>query len=124
MGAWNYDIFSNDIAMDTVCMIEELSKELSLKDIIKEIKNNFIYKYDESKLVIADLELYLYDKISNEEEILDILNNELIENIDNKNYNERKVYIEKFINKIYNPINNLKPNINNWISEKRALDIL
>lgn len=126
MGAWKCDIYSNDIAQDFLINLQKISKEEEWWHLfLKKAKENKLYEYEEAKYVLADLELDLIGKISNEKEIVRLIGAEL-DNLNDygEDAKERGEEMLKFLKKIENKKEPVVENIYEWFNEKRKNDIL
>lgn len=129
MGAWNEDIYSNDTAMDTLVIMEENLKEMEYEEAVNKFKKDkpYFFKYNETKLILADLEKFHFGEIQNEEEIDDIIEYEMSEDVlrDWTNPEKRLHHLEKFKDKLKKESKKKsKEELLKYIFEKRDLDIL
>jgi hypothetical protein len=131
VGAWNVGIYTNDDAMDFIDTFKELVKEYNIKEALEVYKkdNKDNYNYNECKLALAHTELFLTGKISNKDEILKLIDEEL-ENESIETWNEdcredRKQVLNKFKNEIKSNDNiEMVKDVNEWFYKIDNEDIL
>lgn len=78
MGTWSEGIFANDTAMDTVCRFEKRYNEFGGKKALELCRKDENFKfYNECKLSVAAIESFITGTVSNKNEIIDAINDEL-----------------------------------------------
>lgn len=129
MGAWSEDIYSNDIAMDTLVIMEENLNEMDYEESVNKFKEDkpYFFNDNETKLVLADLEKFHFGEIKNKKEIDDILEYEMSEDSIREwtNPERRLHYLKMFKDKINKESKaKSKKFLLKYIYDKRDLDIL
>lgn len=133
MGCWSETILGNDIAMDTVCILEDKYKELGdFGKALKECKSgNPSKNYNEAKLFIAYAQLF-NNSITNKESIIKVIDEELSEDVLENWNDESRLPREKTLINFKNQIINYKKSnvkhtdqeIKEWLKSVGANDIL
>lgn len=128
MGAWDYGIYSNDIAMDSLCEIQSYLENMSVKDVIRFFKSTQNYKYNEGKLVLTDLEHFYYGEIEDIDDIKRVISIEkdFAEEWDNPKERLKVIteFEERILKKNDNYRSKTKENLLMWIDDKRNEDVI
>lgn len=139
MGYWSENIYGNDNAMDLLIDIESLFKEKKEpRDIISEMMEKYC-RNDDSILVIADFELFVFGEIMQLSKVLESADR-LIEKIDDWDNPEKRAFellefkskimyyqiftsLKKLSTQISANVTRTEKEISDWLYEKGSLDI-
>lgn len=128
MGRWKCDVYSDDTVMDILADMYCNLKKMSVEKALDRVKKSELYKYEEGKLIIAELEKLYFGNIPNEKEIKAIIEHEKSEEVINEwdSPQERLKELIKFEDKIFNKdIPKMdKEELYDYIKELRKKDIM